>query len=82
MMLTETTNLKPMGQFGEKYWVSKTGDVYKMRRDGALFPISTSGTPPRARFYFNGKETRLYVKYAVLQTWGVDAAMEYERKHG
>lgn len=81
-MLTETENLKPLTQYGEKYWVSRDGEVFRMRRDGVLFPISTCGAPPRVRLYYNGKETRPYVKYVILQTWGIGPAQEFEQKFG
>jgi hypothetical protein len=77
-----TEPLKPLRKYNDKYWLTKGGRVFKKREDETLLELKVGGSPPRVRFYYNGKETRVYVKYALLESWGVEVAREYEALYG
>ena len=74
-------DLKPIPEFGGKYWVAQNGEVYRAEDNGErLVPVAVSGAPRRVRTYFNGQESRRAVKYILAEVWGPAAAQAYERR--
>lgn len=62
-------DLKEVPGYGGKYLISLEGDVHRRESDGTLSEVSTSGSPQRVRFYFNGEVTRPYVYRVFQEVW-------------
>lgn len=77
----ESDPMKPVPGYGEKYWCTAQGRMFRRTRDGSLAECSTSCFPPRVRMYYNGKESRYYVMHIVLETWGIELAKAYKEKY-
>jgi hypothetical protein len=75
--------LKELTEYCGKYWVAENGEIYRKEpKTKELVRLSTPGSPPRVRLYYNGLENRPYVKFIVAKAWGADAARAYTLKNG
>lgn len=76
--MNSSDDLRPIPQFGGKYLISRGGRVYRVQKKNtrALKEVSTTGG--RARFYYNGIESRPLVVSVLAEVWGPDAVKHYE----